>query len=185
MLVQPSCCMQDFVTMHGSQKLRLRAILDTSYMWRTCYCQNNNSSIAFKFSGSKSPAPQHGSGAQVHRNFILRRHSRRVVEVKAVENGRPSYVEARVPSTVLESINEATKWSVVATVTATVGIRHDAVTLWCVIGSVIAAAISKVGVWDCWRRFLVTACRRMSCSRPHNCCSRVMAWGHRRRHSRC
>jgi hypothetical protein len=53
------------------------------------------------------------------------------------------------PPTPLEQINDATKWTVVTAVTATVGVRHDALSMWCVIGSVIVAAICKVAVvWE-------------------------------------
>jgi hypothetical protein len=64
-----------------------------------------------------------------------------------VPGGHPSNQRntlKRPPSSALEQINDATKWTVVTVVTATVGVRHDAVSLWCVIGSVIAAATCKV-----------------------------------------
>jgi hypothetical protein len=64
-----------------------------------------------------------------------------------VPGGHPSNQKntlKRPPPSALERINDATKWTVVTVVTATVGVRHDAVSLWCVIGSVIAAAMCKV-----------------------------------------
>jgi len=56
---------------------------------------------------------------------------------------RISLEPAAAPS-FLDHVNTSTKWAVTAIVTATVLIRHDAVSLWCVVGSVVAAGVCKV-----------------------------------------